>query len=65
MSIQTEMLPVLAVCREAENMQRLVDEGRKLLERERWESWGRIGTLTREQIQRANNPAWHWDDYVI
>lgn len=65
MPIQTEMLPVVAVCQEAELMQKLIEEGNKALERERWESWGRIGLLTREQITQANHPDWQWGDYSI
>lgn len=66
MTTQTEMLPVLAVCREAELMQRAVDEGRKLLEREKWEHrYSALGLLTREQIQQANHPDWQWGDYSI
>lgn len=40
-------------------------ESKRLKEQARWENWGRIGTLTLEQIQRANRPAWQWDDYSI
>ena len=65
MSIQTEMLPVVAVCREAEELQRLVEDGNRALEREKWEGWGRIGTLTAEDIKRATKPNWQWDDYSI
>lgn len=66
MSIQTEMLPVVAVCQEAELMQRLIEEGNRALEREKWEHrYSALGLLTREQIQQANHPDWQWGDYSI
>lgn len=56
---QPEMLPVLAVCQQAEELQRVT-------EHERWRNWGRdIGTLTLEQINQANHPDWQWGDYEI
>lgn len=64
MPIQTEMLPVVAVCREAEELQKLVEEGNRALEREKWALWN-PGTLTLEEIHRQTRPHWMWDDYAI
>lgn len=59
---QTMMMPVMEGA-EAVELLRLE---RERLGNLRWESWGReIGLLTPEQIKRANNPLWHWDDYAI
>lgn len=56
---QPEMLPIVEVCDKSAELQ-------KLLERERWQFWGRdLGLLTREQIQQANHPDWQWGDYEI
>lgn len=64
MIIQTEMLPVVAVCQQAEELQRLIEEGNRVLEQERWAMWN-PGTLTLEEIQRQTRPNWQWDDYAI
>ncbi len=59
---QTMMMPVFEGAA-AESLRRLE---RERLDNLRWESWGReIGLLTPEQIKRANNPQWAWDDYSI
>ena len=55
---QPEMLPIVEVCQESQRLQ-------KQLETERWQFWGRIGTLTHEQIKQATHPDWQWDDYAI
>lgn len=55
---QTEMIEVVEVCEESQRLQ-------KQLENERWQFWGRIGTLTAEDIKRATHPDWQWGDYEI
>lgn len=55
---QPELLPIVEVCEESQRLQ-------KQLETERWQFWGRIGTLTAEDIKRATKPDWQWDDYSI
>ena len=55
---QCELLPVVEVCQEAAAAQRA-------MENDKWVNWGRVGTLTREQISRANHPDWQWGDYEI
>lgn len=55
---QTEMLPVVEVCKEAAAAQ-------KAVENQKWEGWGRVGTLSREQIRQNAQPDWQWGDYEI
>lgn len=55
---QCELLPIVEVCQEAAAIQKAVDNAK-------WENWGRVGTLTREQMRQMAQPNWQWGDYEI
>lgn len=58
MNAQDEMLSVLQCADEQAAARRMAALHEA---NERWENWGRIGQLTREQI----HPDWSWGDYSI
>lgn len=60
--MQTEMMPVLESVNAANELRRLEQERLTQLH---LDTWGKVGLLTLDALNRNNKPQWQWDDYAI